>query len=67
MEYDESARPVDFEVGKRVELHPACDLWMRGARFGTVASHSQHFVKVDMDHPQVRHPVRVAPALLRLV
>lgn len=26
----------DFKAGDRVELHPACDLWMRGARFGTV-------------------------------
>jgi hypothetical protein len=25
-----------FGVGDRVELHPGLDLWMRGARFGTV-------------------------------
>ena len=25
-----------FKPGDRVELHPATDLWMRGARFGTV-------------------------------
>jgi hypothetical protein len=25
-------------VGDRVELHPATDLWMRGARYGTVES-----------------------------
>jgi hypothetical protein len=30
--YDHS----EITVGSRVELHPACDLWMRGARFGTV-------------------------------
>lgn len=24
-------------AGSRVELHPGCDLWARGARFGTVA------------------------------
>lgn len=23
-------------VGDRVELHPGCDLWMRGARYGDV-------------------------------
>jgi hypothetical protein len=25
-------------VGDRVELHPGLDLWMRGARYGTVQS-----------------------------
>ena len=33
--------PLDYEgkpirIGSRIELHPGCDLWMRGARFGTV-------------------------------
>ena len=25
-----------FAVGQRVQLHPALDLWMRGARYGQV-------------------------------
>lgn len=25
-----------FKPGDRVELHPGCDLWMRGAKYGTV-------------------------------
>lgn len=25
-----------FKPGERIELHPATDMWMRGARFGTV-------------------------------
>lgn len=25
-----------IKVGDRVELNPACDLWMRGAKYGTV-------------------------------
>lgn len=25
-----------LRAGDRVELHPGCDLWMRGARFGEV-------------------------------
>lgn len=25
-----------YTVGDRVELHPSSDLWMRGARYGTV-------------------------------
>ncbi len=67
MEYDTKARPADFPIDSRVELHPACDLWMRGARCGTVRKHTRHFVTVEMDSPQVRHPIRVAPALLRAV
>ena len=26
----------DLTVGQRVELHPGCTLWARGARFGTI-------------------------------
>lgn len=26
----------EIRTGDRVELHPATDLWMRGARYGTV-------------------------------
>ena len=31
----------EYGVGDRVEIHPGCDLWMRGARFGTVVGLSQ--------------------------
>lgn len=31
---------VAYVVGDRVELHPGCDLWMRGARYGTVVAMS---------------------------
>lgn len=48
-------------VGKRVEIGPHLDLWMRGARFGVVVMQStQHApgelmrLKVRMDHPQVK-------------
>ena len=27
-----------YDVGDRVELHPAMDLWMRGARYGKVVA-----------------------------
>jgi hypothetical protein len=27
---------VAFGIGDRVELHPGCDLWMAGAKFGEV-------------------------------
>lgn len=59
-------------VGKRVEIPAYADLWMRGARFGTV----ERFIEgrgnyidprdprgasvfvVRMDHPQVKRPAR---------
>ena len=31
-----------FTKGERVELHPACDMWMRGARYGTVVAMLPH-------------------------
>lgn len=41
--------------GKRVELHPGCDLWMRGARFGEITNVSADgVVSVKMDHKQVK-------------
>ena len=45
-----------YRVGDRVELSPHLDLWMQGARFGTVHSVSltpRDRVKVRSDHPQV--------------
>lgn len=26
----------EYRIGDRVELHPGCDLWMQGARYGEV-------------------------------
>ena len=52
-------------VGKRVEIPVHYDVWMRGARFGTVTGWSKGkpgysaYVRVTMDHPQVRRAVRV--------
>jgi hypothetical protein len=41
-----------FAVGDRVELHPGTDMWMRGARFGTVVGRSltsQDAIRVELD------------------
>ena len=41
-----------YNVGDRVELHPGTDLWMRGARYGTVVAMSltrRDRVKVELD------------------
>lgn len=55
---------MSFTIGQRVELHPACDLWMRGARFGTVHSVAKDgTLRIKMDHPQVRRLVLVPPDL----
>jgi hypothetical protein len=29
-----------YDIGDRVELHPGCDLWMRGVRYGRVVGTS---------------------------
>jgi hypothetical protein len=51
-----------YMVGKRVELHPGMDLWMRGARYGTIHSVSRDGTyKLRMDNPHVRRLVRVRP------
>lgn len=38
-----------FKRGQRVELHPATDLWMRGARFGTVEKIGRKWIHVNVD------------------
>lgn len=45
--------------GTRVELSPAYDLWMRGARFGVVTKVKDGIASVRMDHPQVKKQQRV--------
>lgn len=48
-------------IGKRVEIPVHYDIWVRGARFGVVSSIGKNgeFVRVKMDHPQVRGRVKV--------
>ena len=41
--------PAKFGRDARVELHPGCDAWMQGDRFGNVRSHKDGIVKVKMD------------------
>ena len=41
-----------YDVGDRVEIHPATDLWMMGARYGVVVGRSltpADKVKVKLD------------------
>lgn len=39
----------DFKPSDRVQLHPATDMWMRGARFGTVQSIGKTRVTLHID------------------
>lgn len=55
-------------VGGYVQLHPANDLWMQGARYGTIRKYeptTDVFV-VKMDHPGVKKLVRIKPENLLL-
>jgi hypothetical protein len=39
----------DFAIGDRVELHPATNLWFRGARYGTVRKVGRKLITVHVD------------------
>ncbi len=54
-----AARLAQFSPGQRVQMHPATDLWMRGARYGTVirVGRRKLLVKLDM----IPTPRRVIP------
>ena len=55
-----------YKVGDRVELHPGCDLWMRGARYGTVMNMEGEEVRVELDKLPSRKFL-VAPDRRRLM
>lgn len=48
-------------VGKRIEIPVHYDMWMRGARFGTVTTVSKDgsFIRVQMEHHQVQRRLKV--------
>lgn len=61
---------VEYGVGERVELHPGTDLWMRGARYGTVTKIAQTksgdvMVRVDVD--RLKHATSGTPDTFRKV
>jgi len=65
---DYNGNELDKAIGRTVELHPACDLWMRGARYGVLVGFNRKgLCMVRMDHPQVRRLQRLTPDLIRLV
>ena len=52
-----------FSVGDRVELSPACDLWMRGAKYGQIAAVAP--LRVRMDYTAVKRLIVVNKTLIR--
>lgn len=40
--------PCDYRVGAIVQAHPATDTWMRGDRYGVVASVGRKWITVRM-------------------
>lgn len=38
-----------YRVGQRVEIHPSCDAWMMGDRFGEVVKITGRRIHVKMD------------------
>jgi hypothetical protein len=49
----------DFHKGQRVQMHPATDLFMRGARYGTVVRVAKTYVSVKLD--KLTYAVRFYP------
>ena len=51
--------------GQRVEIPVHYDMWMRGARFGTVTvfrygqAGQSDYVKVKLDHPQAKRQLKI--------
>jgi hypothetical protein len=62
--YD-SYRLEHFHEGQRVEMHPATDFWMAGARYGTVTMVGRLKVHVTLDRLSGVHAV--SSGLLRPV
>lgn len=56
---------AELKEGARVQLHPASDLWMRGARYGTIVQLSEFSADVKLDN--VAKPVSIERSLLRIV
>jgi hypothetical protein len=53
--------------GDHVELHPGLDLWMRGARYGTIKKISvDGIATVKMDHPGIKKLQRIQTGRLKL-
>jgi hypothetical protein len=58
----------DWIIVDRVEIPPRLDLWMQGAKFGTIIKIDDYgYATVRMDHPQVTRKIRVHLSELKLI
>lgn len=61
------AKAADHEhlIGKRIEIPAHYDMWMRGARFGTIKQFRTNlpgysdYLTVEMDHPQIKRRLKL--------
>lgn len=65
--FDYGERVSDFSVGDRVELHPVCDQWMAGDKYGEVVSISEDRGEVRVELDVSVKVIWVSPDLLRIV
>ncbi len=54
--------PERFPVDKRIEMHPATDQWMRGARYGSVRKVDGKTGLVHVKLDKIKKILRCAPA-----
>lgn len=57
-----------FTKGQRVKLHPACDDWMRGDRYGEVVGHSRarQYILWDLGDHFTREVSTIRPVRVKL-
>jgi len=56
-----------FTIGQRVRIHPACDWFMRGAKYGTITSLRSSFAYVKLENIGPRRlRARIAYTLLMI-
>lgn len=61
---DADQEALSLEPGDRVEISPAADLWMSGARYGTVVSAIRYGWRIQMDRLPNRGPVPIPRHLI---
>jgi hypothetical protein len=49
---------ASFQVGHRVQLHPATDRWMQGDRYGEVVKVGRRILRVRLDKSGVTAKLR---------
>ena len=56
-----------FDIGARVQMHPATDAWMRGERYGTIVKVTRAYWHVKLDASKRITRVPRQPSELALI